>query len=142
MVDNKVQNVVFLSGDIHCANVAKASIDVAGESDPLVFHAVTSSAFYWPFPFADGEPSDFVHDSKANGQKDTFPFEDSAGNACAMDYRAGNFTQEDNFCRLSVDRTARQLRVRTYDRRGDVVEEEDDRGNQRPLDARLDLMPW
>ncbi|MEO1224852.1 MAG: alkaline phosphatase D family protein [Pseudomonadota bacterium] len=142
LVDNKVQNVVFLSGDIHCANVAKASIDVAGESDPLVFHAVTSSAFYWPFPFADGEPSDFVHDSKAEGQRDTFPFEDSAGNACAMDYKAGNFTQEDNFCRLSVDRAAHQLRVRTYDRRGDVVEEEDDRGNKRPLDAKLDLIPW
>ncbi|MEM7441885.1 MAG: alkaline phosphatase D family protein [Pseudomonadota bacterium] len=142
LVDHGIQNVVFLSGDIHCANVAKATIDVPAQSAPKIFHTVTSSAFYWPFPFADGEPSDFVHDSKAEGQKDTHPFEAGDGTACTLDYKAWNFTQEDNFCRLSIDRTSHQLRVRTYDRRGNVVEEEDDKGDKRSLDASLDLIPW
>ena len=142
LVDYGIRNVVFLSGDIHCANVAKGSIKIDNHKDPLVFHSVTSSAFYWPFPFADGEPSDYVHDSQAKDQRDTFEFTAGDGAACAMDYNAWNFTQEDNFCRLSLDRDAHQLRVRTYDRRGSLVEEEDDKGNKRPLDARLDLIAW
>jgi alkaline phosphatase D len=142
IVENEIENVVFLSGDIHCANIAKASIDVAGRPQPVVFHSVTSSAFYWPFPFADGEPSDYVHDSTAPGQEDTFEFETEDGRSCALNYVAGNFTQEDNFCRLSIDRTKNQLRVRTYDRRGNVVEEEDGSGDKRSLDASLDLIPW
>jgi hypothetical protein len=34
----------------------------------------TSTAFYWPFPFADGDPANYVHDSSAPGQEDTFYF--------------------------------------------------------------------
>jgi len=142
IVDGDIQNVVFLAGDIHCANQATMSIDVAGRDKPITAHSVTSSAFYWPFPFADGEPSDYVHDSTALGQIDTFKFTASDGRACTMNYEAGNFTQEDNFCRLSIDRERHKLRIRTYDRRGNVVEEEDGTGNKRALDASLGLIPW
>lgn len=142
IVENDIQNVVFLAGDIHCANQATISIDVEGRVDPITAYSVTSSAFYWPFPFADGEPSDYVHDSTAPGQVDTFKFETTDGRACAMNYKAGNFTQEDNFCRLSIDRDTSQLRIRTYDRRGDVVREEDGSGDKRTLDASFSLLPW
>ena len=72
IVDNKLQNVIFLSGDIHCSNVAKLHFNGTPVAEELKAFSVTSSAFYWPFPFADGELSDYVHDSRAKCQKDTF----------------------------------------------------------------------
>lgn len=142
IVDNGVQNVVFLAGDIHCANVAKMSFTGSPEAKATVAYSVTSSAFYWPFPFADGEPSDFVHDSTAEGQKDSFEFTDGKGREITMDYRAWNFTQEDNFCRLSVDRRKQSLRVRVFDKDGDLVREEDGDGKRKNLDENLKLKRW
>jgi alkaline phosphatase D len=142
IADHEVQNVVFLAGDIHCSNVAKLSFSGSPGAEQLKAFSVTSSAFYWPFPFADGEPSDYVHDSRAEGQEDSFEFKDSAGKPLAMDYRAWNFTQEDNFCRISVDRENRELRVRAFDKNGRVVREEDDHGNMNELDTRLGLAAW
>ena len=142
VVDAGIQNVVFLSGDIHCCNVAELFLTGTPEAERIKAFSVTSSAFYWPFPFADGEPSDFVHDSRADGQEDTFGFEDSQGRAVSMDYRAWNFSQEDNFSHLTVDRESAELRVRVYDRRGRPVKEEDGQGRKARLDARLELAPW
>ena len=99
IVDAGVQNVVFLSGDIHCCNVAEVGTP---EAERIKAFSVMSSAFYWPFSFADGEPSDFVHDSRAKGQKNTFRFADSRGREVAMDYRAWNFSQDDNFSHVTV----------------------------------------
>ena len=59
-----------------------------------------------------------------------------------MDYSARNFTQEDNYCQITVNRSERSLRVRLFDRRGKVVQEEDDKGEMNLLDERLDLAPW
>ncbi len=142
LVDHGVQNVVFLAGDIHCSNVARMSFKGSTAAQDLVAYSVTSSAFYWPFPFADGEPSDFVHDSTAEGQKDSFSFADGAGRHITMDYKAWNFTQEDNFCRLSLDRGRHRLRVRVFDKDGDLIREEDDKGDRKALDETLDLKPW
>ena len=142
LVDHGVQNVVFLAGDIHCSNVARMSFTGSPAAEDIVAYSVTSSAFYWPFPFADGEPSDYVHDSTAEGQKDSFTFADGGGRDITMDYRAWNFTQEDNFCRLSLDRDRHSLRVRAFDKDGDVIREEDDKGDRKPLDETLDLKPW
>ncbi len=142
IVDDQVQNVVFLSGDIHCANVTRIEFEGSAAARKLKAFSVTSSAFYWPFPFADGEPSDYVHDSREPDQMDTFTFRDSADRTITMDYRADGFTQDDNFCRLNVDRANHSLRVRTYDRRGNVIREEDETGRLRRLDMRLALEPW
>lgn len=142
IVDAAVQNVVFLSGDIHCCNVAELFFSGSPGAEELKAFSVTSSAFYWPFPFADGEPSDFVHDSRAEGQEDTFSFEDGDGRRLTMDYRARNFSQEDNFSHVSVDRATRCLRVRVFDAKGRLVEEEDGDGRSRAMDARLRLAPW
>ena len=86
IVEAGIQNVVFLSGDIHCCNVAEMFITGTPEAARVRAFSVTSSAFYWPFPFADGEPSDFVHDSRAAGQEDTFCFGDTEGRQLKMDY--------------------------------------------------------
>lgn len=142
IVDAGVQNVVFLSGDIHCCNVAELFFSGTARTENLKAFSVTSSAFYWPFPFADGEPSDFVHDSRAEGQEDTFVFEAGEGRRVSMDYRTRNFSQEDNFSHVTVDRATRSLRVRVFDAKGRLVEEEDGEGRRRALDARLEMAPW
>jgi len=97
IVEHKVQNVVFLSGDIHCSCVARMRFAGSAAARRLKAYAITSSAFYWPFPFADGAPSDYVHDSKK--EQDTFQL----SNKIVMDYEAFNFTQEDNFCQVDIE---------------------------------------
>ena len=100
IIEQNVQNVVFISGDIHCSNVAAIRFSGSSEAEKLKAAAITSSALYWPWCFADGEPSNFVHDSTVQDQKDTFEIDGTY----KMDYEAWNFTQEDNFCRVDVER--------------------------------------
>lgn len=111
IVKHSVQNVVFLSGDIHCANIAEMRFDNPG-SEPLDIRAfsITSSALHWPYCFADGEPSHFVHDSTKTGQEDTFDM--PAG--VKMNYKAWNFTQQDNFCRVEIDPVKHHLIVTPF----------------------------
>jgi len=118
IVSNKIQNVVFLSGDIHCSNVAEISFSGNAAVKKLKAFSITSSAFYWPFWFADGEPSNYVHDSRK--QNDTFVIDESAN--IKMDYKAYNFTQKDNFCRLDVDWVNRKMQVMAIDRKGKPIE--------------------
>jgi alkaline phosphatase D len=140
IVDNQIQNVVFLSGDIHCSNVAQMSFSGTPEAETLKALSITSSAFYWPFPFADGEPSSYVHDSTKPEQKDTFVIDDIV----KMDYTAWNFTQEDNYCRLDVDRANHTLTVYAFNKWGELIQQ----GSWIPgtagvpLIARLPLKPW
>ena len=117
IVQNKIQNVVFLSGDIHCSNVARIYFSGNPEVKALKAFSITSSAFYWPYPFADGEPSNYVHDSKK--QDDTFVID--ADNGITMDYRASKFTQEDNFCRVDVDWPKHRIEVRAIDKKGKEI---------------------
>jgi alkaline phosphatase D len=115
IVQGKIQNVVFLAGDVHCSNVAEIEFEGAGDLKAL---SVTSSAFYWPFPFADGDPNGYVHDSRADGQRDPFPVLQTSA---VMHYRSFGYTQEDNFTRLDLDRVAATLTVRVFDRDGNLV---------------------
>jgi alkaline phosphatase D len=117
IIENKIQNVVFLGGDIHCSCLAELEFDGA-QGKGLRAFAITSSAFYWPFPFADGDPNGYVHDSRVQEQLDAFPV---AGTDVVMHYKAFGFTQEDNFSRLEIDRGKGTLTVRVFNRRGDQV---------------------
>ncbi|MCS3761715.1 alkaline phosphatase D family protein [Bradyrhizobium centrosematis] len=144
IVDEAIQNVVFLSGDIHCSNVAEISFERdQGQRKrvlPLRAFAVTSSAFYWPFPFADGDPNGYVHDSRLPEQWDAFPLKDGK---TRMHYKSWGFTQDDNFARLEIDRTKSQLKVRVFDRNGKpVVNTEVASGKNVPLETDLQLEPW
>lgn len=114
----KIQNVVFLTGDIHCCNIARITIATPdGKDTGLCAYDITSSAFYWPFPFADGDPNNYVHDSTAPNQLDPFPFKGGV-----MNYRSWGFAQEDNFARIDIDRAKNRLTVRFFNRDGDVLE--------------------
>ena len=129
ILDKGIQNVVFLSGDIHCANTAEMTFTGTPEAKALRAFSITSSAFYWPFPFADGDPSDYVRDSRE--LEDSFEIKDAKGHR--MDYTAGNFTQEDNFCRVEIDKAKAQIIVTTYDKDGEIVEEEGRDGKKKKL---------
>ena len=138
IVKNKIQNVVFLSGDIHCANVAEISFDGPAAAKKLKAFNVTSSAFYWPFPFAVGDPNAYVHDSRKKEQSDPFP----VGNTGAtMHYRSYGYTQEDNFCRLDLDKASHSLTVRIFDRKGKPIEVADFAGAKK-MGSVLDLAAW
>jgi alkaline phosphatase D len=139
ILDKKIQNVVFLSGDIHCSNVAELSFSASGADAGLRAFSITSSAFYWPFFFADGDPSGYVHDSTKPEQRDTFRISDTE----SMDYIAWNFTQEDNFCRLDIDRSKHTITVRPFDTEGEIICKHDwlNQPKER-LVTKLELAPW
>jgi len=110
------------------------------EAKALKAFSVTSSAFYWPFPFADGDPNAFVHNSRKPDQVDPFPlFNDQV----RMHYSSFNFTQEDNFSRLDVDRKAQTITVRVFDRDGRNVVAGDPKAKKpKPIVSVLKLVPW
>lgn len=116
IVEEKIQNVIFLSGDIHCSSLAKLEFTNAKE---LVSYSIVSSAFYWPFAFADGDPSSYVHDSQAPNTNDRFEIGPALG---AMNYKAWGFTQDDNFCRVDVDPGKSALVVQAFDWDGAPIE--------------------
>ncbi len=138
IVQNGIQNVVFLSGDIHCSNLAEMYFSGTPAAKKIKAFSITSSAFYWPFPFADGEPSDYVHDSKAKGQEDSFP----VSGPVTMDYKAQNFTQEDNYCRVNIDRDKAEIEVQVFNSDGLIIEQEKADGKTRKLVGTLKLIPW
>lgn len=136
LLDHEIQNVVFLTGDIHCSNIARLAFAKNDTPRDLRAYDITSSAFYWPFPFADGDPNGFVHDSTRDGQHDGFPVRDHV-----LHYRAWAFTQEDNFCRIDIDRAQACLTVRYYDRRGDPLPVGDETGGT-AVENSLPLAAW
>ena len=137
IVDNKIQNVIFLAGDIHCSNVAEIEFD-GPEGKDLKAFSVTSSAFYWPFPFADGDPNGFVHDSRLRQQSDPFPI---LGTSTTMHYRAYGFTQEDNFSRVDIDPVKFTMAVTVFDIRGLPVETANAKGKDVTSNV-VQLVQW
>ena len=112
IVDNKIQNVIFLSGDIHCSNVAEMSFYDQGTLMDLKAFSITSSAFYWPFPFADGNPLDYVHDSQE--EKDGFDLDDNI----VMHYKSWNFQQDDNYTQVNVDLNSNTIEIESFNKKG------------------------
>lgn len=138
IVEQEIQNVIFVSGDIHCSNVAEMDFSGSDAAARIKAFAITSSAFYWPFWFADGEPSDYVHDSRKPEQSDPF----SLSGGVEMNYRAWNFTQKDNYCRIDVDKANHAVTVRAFDAKGELIEERTAAGGTREIRTRLELAPW
>lgn len=119
IVVNGIQNVVFLSGDVHNFNVAEIRFRGHKNAEKLKSLSITSSGLYWPFPFADGDPSGFVHDSRKSTPMDTF----QTDSGITMDYRAFNFNQDDHFCQIDIDRNRHSLIARPIDRDGKLIHE-------------------
>lgn len=114
IVSGGVQNVVFLSGDVHCSCIAEMTFTHKTTGLlPLRALCITSSAFYWPWAFADGDPLSFVHDSAQ--ENDTFIVNDDL----VMNYTAHSFEQDDNFTRIDV--SGNNIVVQSFDRNGDAL---------------------
>jgi alkaline phosphatase D len=137
IVENKIQNVVFLGGDIHCSNTATIEFD-GKDAKGLKAFSVTSSAFYWPFPFADGDPNNYLHDSRKPEQSDPFPID---GTDVIMHYKSLGYTQVDNFTRIDLDKATSTLTVRAFDQEGRPVLIGPD-SDKRPLVSTLQLAGW
>jgi len=133
---NKIQNVIFLTGDIHCSNIARLVFKENDQELGIRAFDITSSAFYWPFWFADGDPNGFVHNSAAESQYDPFPY--SGG---VMDYWSWAFTQEDNYARIDIDKANHQLVVRYFDREGKSITVLNAEG-VKVTENNLTLAPW
>lgn len=119
ITDNLIQNVVFISGDIHCFNTSKIDFaDKNGNPVNLNAFSIVSSAFYWPYPFANGNPNDYVHDSRK--QNDNFEI----SNGYTMQYKTSNFVQDNNFCKVDIDWPNRHIRVRSFNEENKLVAEE------------------
>jgi alkaline phosphatase D len=139
IVERNIQNVVFLSGDIHCSNIAEMFFRGTPEAEKIKAFSITSSAFYWPYPFAAGEPNDYVHDSRGPGQEDSF---EVFPGGVTMDYRAWNFTQEDNFCRVDIDKSKAEIKVTAFDYDGRIIEEATTSKKHNKIIGTLKLEPW
>ncbi len=137
IVENRVQNVVFLSGDIHCSCVAKLEFEGPGQG--LTAYSIVSSAFYWPFAFADGDPAGYVHDSRDKSTPDPFPLGKDLG---VLHYRAWGFTQDDNYTRLDLDPATAELRVQMFDWDGAPIETRKQDGRFSSAAERLPLSTW
>ena len=141
VIDQMVQNVVWLSGDIHCSCVARMEFSDEEGIEHLRMFSITSSPLYRPYPFADGDSFDFVHDSTAPGQEDSFNFETRSGARITANYRAWNFARQDNFTLVTIDRDSASIGVTVCDRKGDVMREEMVVGHQ-DLVTKLRLFAW
>ena len=82
---------------------------------------------------------DFIHDSTASGQEDTFDI----GGGYTMDYVAQSFTQEDNFCRVDIDRENAAATVLVFDTKGKRVRKGSWFGlGGDEIESTLQLAPW
>ncbi|CAE6739346.1 alkaline phosphatase D family protein [Candidatus Nitrotoga fabula] len=137
IVENRIENVVFLSGDIHCSCISK--LEFSGKGEGLTAYSIVSSAFYWPFSFADGDPAGYVHDSQDIRTRDEFELSGGLGK---MNYKAWAFTQDDNFCRIDVEPGTAELVVQMFDWDGAPVETRKQNDAYNHLPERLKLARW
>jgi alkaline phosphatase D len=114
IVNHKIQNVVFLCGDVHCSHIAELSFKhIAYGKLPIKSYSITSSAFYWPWPFADGDPLSFVHDSEK--ENDDFRVNEEI----LMSYKANHFSQDDNFTEVSINPAS--IVIKNFNRDGLLI---------------------
>jgi alkaline phosphatase D len=136
IVTKKIQNVVFLSGDVHLSCVAVMDFEGNTAAKKLKAFAVTSSPLFWNVGASD--PNSFVHDSRADGQDDYFPI---LTTNVAMHYRAFGFCNENNFTRLDVDKQSHTISVRLFNAKGFPLGVSDPKGNPVAVTV-LELAPW
>jgi len=93
IVEKRIRNVIFLSGDEHLSSVARAEITAIGKGESATIFSVHSSALYAPFPFANSIPDDLAGD-------DEFRFElEGSKYSCTVDTK---FAPGDGFAIVGV----------------------------------------
>jgi len=111
IVDNNIQKVVFLSGDVH--NSMALTINLESNGRNLQMYQIVSSALFWDFPFADGDITNYIVDTKKyegkkpslfdrifkRKKKASFKFKDSNNESWKMHYilHENSYTQLNNF---------------------------------------------
>jgi len=68
--EHKIDNVVFLAGDIHCSLFARIEIGCARRAEPLRAWSIVSSGLNAPYRFANDFPNQYVRCSRT---APTFP---------------------------------------------------------------------
>jgi hypothetical protein len=122
--DNEMKGLVFLSGDEHISNWARATVTKLDPETktpigkPCVLHSVHSSALYAPYPFANAVPEDFA-------RSETFEFSvEDVAPGTLKHYRCNvhaEFAPEgDGFALLKVARNEKgwQMEVDFHDANG------------------------
>ncbi len=105
--EQRINKVVFLSGDVHCSMAAELDISSPGE-DTLKIYSIISSAFYWPYPHMKRRQF------KLTGSVASLT-DDSA-------YTLGEVSQVysgDNFSRVLVSNE--QIDIKVYERKGELI---------------------
>lgn len=124
IVNKAIQNVVFLSGDIHCSNVAKIKFTGSNKkplmdqnNKPLKAFSITSSPFY-SF-ISDGNDEAYVRNSVKQGDRFSF----GKGKRFTMNYRSFfPFTANvNNFCRVKIDKKNQKIIIRFFEDDGDAI---------------------
>lgn len=108
---NRINNVIFLSGDEHLSCIAQARV-CPSNGTPVVIHSIHSSALYAPFPFANSIPDDF-----ADTETFTFPVWGGARYTC--DVSTKFVPSGDGFAILNVEKKSDRWEVKVeFNQRG------------------------
>lgn len=108
IIDNNIQKIVFLSGDIH--NSLAVTISLKYKNKEIKLYQIISSPLYWPFPFADGDIANYILNAKDLKMK----IKDSNKKKWQYSYEChlSSYTQLNNFA--IIDFNSNQLDVNWY----------------------------
>ena len=143
IVENQVQNVVFLSGDIHCSTIAEISLTGSKQAKQIKAFSITSSPFYFPALVFDGDANDYVSDSKSSDEADDFPF--GKDKRFTMNYRSffPFAPRNSNFCRVEIKRDKATIVIRLFDYNGKPIKWSDPQSTSHHPDfQRFQMKKW
>lgn len=105
IVDERINNVVFLSGDYHCALNARLEFHARNgqKIQGLQAFSVVASALYAPIPFANKTVEQFHHGGNAASVTT------ASGNR--MSYSCGGMSNANGFSRVAARLDAKQWRI-------------------------------
>jgi len=146
LLKHNIENVIFLSGDIHCTNICEIEINgIAGEK----IHAwsVTSSPFYWPYTFINGETAKYIRNSVEENDSfdiyETLLSNPQPGTALGtMNYQSWGYTQNNNFARVDIDAEKQHLKVQFFDTDGNPIPVAKRDGDKNSRPEIITLTPW
>lgn len=134
IIDNNIQKVVFLSGDIH--NSLAGTIFLERQTKVIKIYQIISSPLFWPFPFANGSIDNYILDTKdlikskiscMREHKKNIKIKVKDSNSHKWKYRyefyADTHTQHNNFAILDID--ANRVHVKWFGNTGNIIKTHD-----------------